>query len=75
MAALKVANVPTFRRHQTASLLLQPKPHLGDVNVFILKKVKPPHMSNGSQRQYAKNVCCVNLSRELIKKLTLTPFS
>lgn len=42
MAALKVANVPTFPRHQMASLLLQPKSHPGVVNVFILKKVKLP---------------------------------
>lgn len=67
MAALKMANVPTFPHHQMASLLLQPKPHRGVANIFILKKVKlPPPMSNGSQRQYAKIVCCVNLSREHI---------
>lgn len=66
MAALKMANVPTFPHHQMASLLLQPRPHPGVVNIFILKKVKLPPMSNGCQRQYAKIVCWVNLSRELI---------
>lgn len=54
MAVLKVTKVPNFLYHQMASSHPQHKPHLGDVTVFILNKMKQPHLNNEPQRQHAK---------------------
>lgn len=70
-AALEVADVPTFPYHQMASLFLQPKPHPGVVNVFILKKSETaPHEQRVSEA-ICKECLLINLGRELIKKTSI----